>query len=172
MLKAGVTGLNGIVPKAEGRPRWWTAEGVAAPQIGSGGNMGGVNHMALEEFGGSGVFQGSLGKRRRKQVEGVRQGLRSRGCRAGGPRIFPKASSSGPAPDTPPSSIPPAPTPQRTTFSPGVLRAGSIRTPSSSIPSSSTFIDESNCTHQKNKSDHRSLCNTLKWKGQTPCPGS
>lgn len=62
MLNAGVTGLSGIVPKAEGRPRWWTAKGAAAPQIGSGGNMGGIDHMALEESGGSGVSQGSLGE--------------------------------------------------------------------------------------------------------------
>ena len=95
-------------------------------------------------------------------MEGVKQGLRTRGCRAGGPRILPKASSFSPAPDTPPRSIPPAPTPQRTTFSPGVLGAGFIRTPSSSAPSSSTFINENSYTHHKHEPDHRSLFNALK----------
>lgn len=112
------------------------------------------------------------GRGRRKQVEGVGQRLRTQGCRAGGPRILPKASSSGPAPDTPPSSIPPAPAPQRTTFSPRSWEQASSGPPVPASPSSSTFVDESNYTHQKYKSDHRSLCNSLKWKGQTPCPDS
>ena len=112
---------------------------------------------------------GKSGGGRGKQVEGVGQGLGTRGCRAGGPRILPKASSSSPAPDMPLSSIPPTPTPQRTTFSLGVLGAGFIGTPSSSAPSSSTFINENSYTHHKYKS---LAFQCSKMKGPDPRPGS
>lgn len=38
----------------------------AAPPMACRGNVGHVNHMALEELGGSGVSQGSLGEQERE----------------------------------------------------------------------------------------------------------
>ena len=62
----------------------------AAPPIACGGNVGDINHTALEELGGSGISQESLGKQERDAVEGVRQGLRTQGLQGWRPQNPPQ----------------------------------------------------------------------------------